>query len=207
MKKAGKGLAGAATGKKGPPKLPGKPAVATTVASTGVATTAKASPPVVPTNDGVDLASSISRSYDVLDTINRFSEEYLAGLIDDDVLLDERVRQEMPMRLEALQQQLDKLELESFVRQREEMIAAGQGGAFEANDALMASVNAKASQTEISLGTLKKRLTEMHQKLVSRSAPVPTPTVPTMTTRKFPLPAKVRPGVSGDGGRSLRRLG
>lgn len=132
------------------------------------------------------LMGGFDKRLDVLETINRFSEEYLAGLIEDDLLLDERVRQEMPSRLEALQKQLEKLELESFTKQRSDLIARGNGTTYEANDALVASVNAKASQTEISLSTLKSRLSEMHQKLVAKQQ--------LAQDKKISIPSKVKPG-------------
>jgi len=109
---------------------------------------------------------------DVLETINKFSEEYLASLIEDDLILDDRVRQEMPSRLEALQNQLDRLELDNFNKQRGELIVSGSGQVYQHNDALVASVNAKANQTEISLSTLKARLGEMHQKLLVKQQQV-----------------------------------
>lgn len=132
------------------------------------------------------LMGGFDKRLDVLETINRFSEDYLAGLIEDDLLLDERGRQEMPSRLEALQKQLEKLELESFTKQRSDLIARGNGTTYEANDVLVASVNAKASQTEISLSTLKSRLSEMHQKLVAKQQ--------LAQDKKISIPSKVKPG-------------
>ena len=112
---------------------------------------------------------------DVLESISQFSEDYLAGLLEDDLILDARVRQEMPSRLEALQHQLDRLELESFGRLR----AVAEGEA-------VAPGTVKAA--EISLSTLKRRLHEMHQKLQAKQAQQP-PALPAKS-----VPARVQPG-------------
>lgn len=113
---------------------------------------------------------------DVLESISQFSEDYLAGLLEDDLILDARVRQEMPSRLEALQHQLDRLELESFGHLRETAAAGSEA----------AQNTAKAA--EISLSTLKRRLHEMHQKLqLKQPSTVPVKTVPSrVPTGDFP---------------------
>lgn len=130
------------------------------------------------------------KSTAVLEKINKYNEEYLSGLLEDDLLLDDNLRKLMPSRLEALQRELDILEKETFIKRRSELIAAGAGGHFEANDALLASVDAKANQTQSSLGSLRARLTEMHQKLMAKQQ---TPAqLPLKANPRIQLPSRVK---------------
>ncbi len=114
--------------------------------------------------------------FDVMETINQIEEECLTKLFEDD-LIDERLRQEIPSRLLSLQKQLERLEREKFASRS------------ETNDTLLASINSKANQTEVSLGTLKQRLIEMQQKLAAKQASVEANLGP-----KKKLPGKVKPG-------------
>lgn len=103
----------------------------------------------------------------VLETINRLSEEYLCGLLEDELVMDERIREAIPPRLAELQRQLEKLETEKFLAERSQVLAAGGPDAakFEANDALLASINAKFNQSRNSYSALQSRLAEMQEQL------------------------------------------
>lgn len=135
------------------------------------------------------------KTVSMLDSINRFSDDCLAGLLveEDFECLGDQMAQQVPVRLAQLQQQLEQLEAGDFCRLRNEAIQAGRGAEFQTNDALLASATATANKTEISLGTLKNRLVEIQHKMVLNSqakaaaaAKEPPP--------KLVLPSTVKPG-------------